>query len=215
MRFPVSWFIGVLVLVMGVMAWFIFAGPESARYHAVKQVRGSTSDVHLSMTVTYDSGLIDSEEYTMEDLNGRSRAAYRITNTKGKTYTIESPMTATMTVPVLFQTLEQDGIWKISNRPQRGNTAAHYTLHVSQIVQNEHGSRTVTFTDPHYLATTAGRQFHIHLDRNKPTPNLLSLSSTSLADPRYQQLVNDFREFGTPNFRKKVAQVQAQVRSGH
>ncbi|GAC1656011.1 MAG: hypothetical protein NVS9B12_07450 [Vulcanimicrobiaceae bacterium] len=214
MRFPVSWFIGLLVIVVGVTAWFVFAGPESARFHQVLKVKNSTSDVRLRMTVTYDAGAIDSEEYRMEDLNGRSTASYRITNAKGKTYTIASPMTATMTVPVLFQTLEQDGIWQVSNRPQRGNTNAHYTLFISQTVQNEHGVRTISFTDPHYLATTAGRQFHIHLDPNKPTPDLLKLSSTSTADPRYQKLVSDFREFGTPSFRKKVAQVQRQVRSG-
>ncbi len=215
MRFPVSWFIGLLVIVIGITAWFVFAGPESTRFHAVQNVKNSTSDVRLRMTVNYDSGPVDSEEYRMEDLNGRSRASYRITNTKGKTYTIASPMTQTMTVPVLFQTLEQDGIWQITNRPPRGNTSAHYTLQISQIVQNERGSRTITFTDPHYLATTAGRQFHIHLDPNKPAPDLLKLSSTSTADKRYQQLVNDFREFGTPGFRKKVAQVQAAVRTGH
>ena len=215
MRFPVSWFITIMVLVAAVTGWFIFAGPESARYHAVQKVRNAASDVHLRMTVKYDKGPIDSEEYRMQDLNGRSVASYRIIGANGKTYTITSPPTRTFTVPFFFEELEQDGLWKVTNKPPRGDTNAHYTIAVDQTVQNEHGSRTILFTDPHYLATAAGRQFQIHLDPHKPTPDLLKLSSTSAADKRYQQLVDDFRTFGTPGFRQKVAQVQAQVRSGH
>ncbi|MBC5816019.1 MAG: hypothetical protein GIW97_05705 [Candidatus Eremiobacteraeota bacterium] len=215
MRFPVSWFIGIMVVVAAITGWFIFAGPESARYHQVQKVRNATSDARLSMTVKYDKGPLDSEEYRMEDLNGRSIASYRITGSGGKTYTITSPSTRTFTVPFFFEKLVQDGIWQISNRPPKGDTSVHYTINVDQTVQNEHGSRTIVFTDPHYLASTAGRQFHIHLDKNKPVPDLLKLSSTSTADKRYQQLVDDFHTFGTPGFRKKVAEVQAQVRSGH
>ncbi|GAC1391925.1 MAG: hypothetical protein NVSMB31_09640 [Vulcanimicrobiaceae bacterium] len=197
-----------------IAGWFIFADSEKSRYHQVQQVKGSKSEVHLRMSVAYDTGPVESEEYRMQDLNGHSNAMYRITARTGKTYTITSPTTQTYTVPFFFERLVQDGIWKISNRPQRGDTNAHYTLAISQEVQNEHGSRTILFTDPHYLATTAGRQFHIHLDKNKPTPDLLKLSSTSTADKRYQLLVDDFRDFGTPGFRKKVADVQARVRSG-
>ncbi|MBV9150004.1 MAG: hypothetical protein JO024_09065, partial [Candidatus Eremiobacteraeota bacterium] len=62
--------------------------------------------------------------------------------------------------------------------------------------------------------TTAGRQYEIHLDRNKPTPSLLQLSGSAIADKRYQAIVNDFRNFGTPGFRAKVAEVQAAVRAG-
>ena len=215
MRFPTSWFIGLIVAVAAITGWFIFAGPETARYNAVQKVRKATSDVRLRMTVKYDTGPVDTEEYRMEDLNGKSVASYRITGSGGKTYTISSPPAATTTVPFFFEKLEQDGLWQVSNQPAKGNTNAHYTIAVDQTVQNEHGSRTILFTDPHYLATTAGRQFHIHLAPNKPTPDLLKLSSTSTADKRYQMLVDDFRTFGTPSFRQKVAEVQAHIKSSH
>ncbi|MDP9017564.1 MAG: hypothetical protein M3N19_04525 [Candidatus Eremiobacteraeota bacterium] len=214
MRNPIPVLITIGAFAAVIIGWLIFADSEKTRYHQVQQVKASKSDVHLRMSVAYDTGPVESEEYQMQDLNGRSHAEYRITARGGKTYTITSPTTQTYTVPFFFERLVQDGIWKISNRPQRGDINAHYTLAIAQEVQNEHGSRTIKFTDPHYLATTAGRQFQIHLDKNKPTPDLLHLSSTSTADNRYQLLVNDFRAFGTDGFRKKVADVQARVRSG-
>ena len=209
----VPWFITILCVLSVVLGYFMFVPSERGRLEAVRKVRNSTSDIRMRMTVKYDSGKIDTEEYRMQDLNGQSHAVYRIIGSNGKTYTITSPTVATHTVPFFFEKLVQDGIWKITNRPALGDSNAHYTLQVQQTVQNEGGSRTITFTDPHYLATTAGRQYQIHLDKNKPTPDLLKMSSTALADPRYEQLVTDFREFGVPSFRKKVAEVQKQVRS--
>lgn len=204
-----------MVVLAAVTGWFIFADEERSRYHAVEALINTKSESRVQMKVAYDRGPVASEEYNIHDNNGHSDAIYQIVAANGKTFTITSPTTQTYTVPFFFEKLVADGIWKITNRPQRGDTNAHYTLYVYQLVQNKHGDRTITFTDPHYLATTAGRQFQIHLDKNKPTPDLLKLSSTSAADPRYQQLVDDFRTFGTPNFRKKVAEVQRQVRSLH
>lgn len=210
----VPWFITILAVVAGVLGYRMFVPSERARYEAVRKVRNASSDIHMRMTVTYDHGKIDSEEYRMEDLNGRSTASYRITGSSGKTYTITSPPVESHTVPFFFEELVQDGIWKITNQPPRGDTNAHYTLEVRQEVQNERGSRTITFTDPHYLATTAGRQYQLHLDKNKPVPDLLKMSSTALADPRYQKLVDDFRQFGVPSFRQKVADAQNHIRQG-
>lgn len=208
----------ILILAAGaaiIVGWLLFfAKPETARYHATKKVANSGSLLHLGMVVRYDTGLITSEEYRLADVNGRSTASYRIAGRNGKIYTITTPPVESHTVPFFFERTVADGIWKITTRPPRGERNAHYTLYVSQIVQNERGSRTVTFTDPHYWATTAGRQYEIHLDRNKPTPNLLRLSGTSLADKRYETLVADFRSFGTPGFRAKVADVQSAVHAG-
>jgi hypothetical protein len=198
-----------------IAGWLLFfVKPEAARYHATQKVANSSSALHVGMLVRYNSGPIMSEEYRMSDENGRSTAAYRIAGTNGKIYTITTPPIQSFTVPFFFERLVADGIWKVTSRPPRGDKNAVYTLSVSQNVQNERGSRTVTFTDPHFWATTAGHQYEIHLDKNKPTPNLLQLSGTALADPRYQTLVADFRAFGTPGFRAKVAQVQAAVRAG-
>jgi hypothetical protein len=86
-----------------------------------------------------------------------------------------------------------------------------YTLHIHQVSGNKQGSRTITFTDPHYWAVTAGRQYHIVLNTNSPVPDLTKLQSTSLADPRYEKIVREFRNFGTPAFRARVAQARRLV----
>ncbi len=99
------------------------------------------------------------------------------------------------------------------NKPPAGNTNAHYTIHIHQIADKEHGSRTVTFTDPKYWALEAGRQYQIVLSRNSPTPDLTKLQSTTLADPRYQKIVDAFRSFGSDAFRSRVRQAQALVRA--
>jgi hypothetical protein len=106
-----------------------------------------------------------------------------------------------------------DGIWDLTNR--RGSAGPVYTLYIKQFADNKQGERTIVFTDPHYWAVTAGRQFHIHLDPKKPTPNLLTLNSTSLADPRYEQIVREFQTFGSPSFLAKVRQARELVSSSH
>jgi hypothetical protein len=98
------------------------------------------------------------------------------------------------------------------NKPPVGNTDIHYTLHIFQVADNKHGQRTILFTDPHYWAVTAGRQYQIQLSPNSPTPDLTKLKSTTLADPRYEKIVQAFRNFGPPSFRQKVAHAQALIR---
>ncbi|MBV9148280.1 MAG: hypothetical protein JO024_00325, partial [Candidatus Eremiobacteraeota bacterium] len=199
MRRPAFALVVSLAAVAAVIAGWIlfFAKPETARYHATQKVANSSSDLHVGMNVRYASGPITSEEYRMADRNGSSTASYRIVGTNGKVYTITTPPIESYTVPFFFERVVADGIWKVVNRPPRGDRSIAYALHVDQAVQGERGSRTVTFTDPQYWATTAGRQYEIHLDRNKPTPSLLQLSGSAIADKRYQAIVNDFRNFGT------------------
>jgi len=211
--FPVL--ISLAAAVAVIVGWLtFFVKPEAARYHATQRVANSSSTLHVGMTVRYAAGPVASEEYRMADTNGSSTASYRVVGTNGKVYTITTPAIESYTVPFFFERVVADGIWKIADRPPRGDRSIAYTLSVDQAVQNERGSRTVHFTDPHYWATTAGRQYEIHLSKNKPTPSLLQLSGTSLADKRYAALVSDFRNFGTPGFRAKVAEVQTAVRSG-
>jgi len=196
-----------------VIGWLIFADTESTRYRRAQQVGSSPSVIDLRMLVTYDTGPVHEEEYRLRDVNGRSTVQYRAAGVNGRTYTIISPPTRGYTVSFLFDKVVQDGIWQIDNKPQRGDTSVHYTVSIAQVAQNQHGTRAITFTDPHYWTVTAGRQFKIHLDPHKPTPNLLSLASTSTADPRYEAIVKDFRSSGTASFREKIKEVQAKLRA--
>ena len=82
------------------------------------------------------------------------------------------------------------------------------------MTNGKHGSHEFSFTDPHYWATTGGHQYTIHLDRNKPVPNLLQMSSTVLVEPRYEKIVDAFLDYGSEAFRSKVAAAQSKLRSG-
>jgi hypothetical protein len=112
-------------------------------------------------------------------------------------------------VSFFFGRLDQDGVWQIVNQPPRGNTDVHYTVYVKQLADFKQGDRTITFTDPHYWATTAGRQYSIDLSKESPN-DLLKLKSTELADDRYQK-VDDFRSFGPESFRTKIADARASL----
>jgi hypothetical protein len=101
-------------------------------------------------------------------------------------------------------------VWQLVNQPPRGNTSVHYTIHVRQVVDFKQGERTITFTDPHYWAVTAGRQYNIDLSKNSPS-DLLKMNSTSLADPRYLTIVNDFRNFGPDEFRARIVKARASM----
>lgn len=211
-----SWF-GTAVFVFAVV--FIICGlvfikwPDFQHKAELANVRNSRSVLDLSLSIKYDKPPVYEERYTMRNDNGVSTAQYRIQGYSGKVVTITLPPDKTYAVTFFFEQVVQDGIWQLTNRPDAGNTSARYTLFVHQVADNKQGSRTITFTDPHYWAVTAGRQYHIELSKNSPTPDLTKLKSTTLADPRFQQIVQAFRNFGTPGFRAKVAQAQTLVRN--
>ncbi len=213
-----NWF-GTAIFIFVVV--FIIAGlvfikwPDFQNKQQLSNVRNSRSVLDLSLTIKYDKPPIYEEQYHMSNDNGVSTAQYRIQGYSGKVVTITLPPDKTYAVTFFFEEVVQDGIWQLMSKPPAGNTDAHYTLHIFQIADNKHGDRTVMFTDPHYWAVTAGRQYHIVLSKNSPTPDLTKLNSTTLADPHYEQIVEAFRNFGPPSFRQKVANAQALIRNSH
>ncbi len=100
------------------------------------------------------------------------------------------------------------------NRPPLPEPDAYYTIYVKQLADYQRGERTVTFTNPQYWATKAGRQFEIDLSKGVPS-DLLHMSSTQVVDPRYEQIVTDFRNFGPDEFRHNVEVAQARLRAMH
>jgi hypothetical protein len=139
----------------------------------------------------------------MQNLNGVSSAAYAVTDRKGTIARFNEPMSG-YDVTFLFDKLVQDGIWDLHTRPPRGKQRDIHAVTIAQVADKASGQHHFEFTDPHYIATSAGREYHIHLDPNKPVPDLLTLESTSTADPRYQLIVNDFEQFGTPRFKATI-----------
>ncbi len=215
-----NWF-GTAIFVFAVL--FIIAGlvfvkwPDFEHKQEVSQVLHQKSMAEATLTIAYDTPPIYSEQYVMRDDNGLSFMQYRIRGYSGRVVTISLPPERTTArdrdVGYFFEDITQNQhAWELVNRPPAGNTNAHYTLHLFQIADNRQGTRTVTFTDPHYWAVTAGRQYRIEMSKNGPTPDLTKLQSTTLADPRFEHIVQAFRSFGPPSFRKKIAQAQALVR---
>jgi hypothetical protein len=204
-RFPTTLVIVVLAIIGVVGGWRLFSGNESQRYQAVRQVRYQRSELHFGEAITHDKGAIAREEWRLDNVNGKSVASYTAENRAGSRIAKFTEPIEGYDVTFTFEKLVQDGIWELHTRPLKGNTTNVYTVTVAQVAGDRSGSHKFTFADPHYLATTAGRQYEIRLDKNKPVPNLLTLSSTSNADPRYQKVVDDFAAFGPPRFKKTVA----------
>jgi hypothetical protein len=213
---PLLVFLAALIGLGG--AYATFQSTVRPRYEGAHEVLNSRSELRVSMTVRHDDGPISQEEYRMSDVDGLSKSRYRALGRNGLAITIDERPRVTIeegpNVAFLFQQTVLDGIWELPSRPPRGDTSTHYTIEVYQLTGDQHGSHRFEFTDPHYWATTGGHQFHITLDKNKPVPNLLTLSSTTLVEPRYEKLVADFREFGPQSFRDKVAAAQTRLR-GH
>lgn len=207
----VPWAIFIFVAVMTIIGVRLYAShPEFTDLNAVEKIKNQPSALYARLLIHYAKPPIYEEEYNTSDVNGESAFSYRIRSYSGKQVTIIAPVHATTDVSFFFGRLVQDGIWDLMDKPPRGNTDARYTVYVKQVADFKQGDRTVVFTDPHYWATTAGRQYTIDLRKTNPN-DLLKLSSTQLADPRYQQVVNDFRAFGPPAFRTKIASVRASI----
>jgi hypothetical protein len=204
-RFPTTVFAIILAIIGLIVGWKVFYNDETQRYQAVQHVRYQRSELHFGQTITHDKGGIAREEWRLDNVNGTSSATYVAENRAGTRVAKFTEPIPGYDVTFAFEKLVQDGIWQLQTRPLRGKTDNVYTVSVAQVDGDRKGSHKFTFTDPHYLATTAGRQYHIHLDRNKPVPDLLTLQSTSVADARYQKVVDDFASFGPPRFKKTVA----------
>ena len=208
-RNPIPPLILLISLAGLALAYGFFQAAVLPRYKASRAVLTSKSELRLSLAIAYDRGPLAEEAYAMSDVDGVSHSTYRATNRKGVQISItERPRATTEEGPnvaYFFQRAVADGVWELTSKPPRGDTSVHYTLDVYQLVNGQHGSRHMVFTDPHYWATTGGHQFTLKLDRNKPVPDLVHMSSTTLVEPRYARIVADFRAFGPPSFRQKVS----------
>ena len=204
-RFPTTLFVLLAAVVAAAGGWKLFYQQESERYRAVQQVRNQRSELHVSETIVHAKGPISREEWRLDNVGGKSSAQYWAQNRLGTRVARFTEPIQGYDVTFAFEELVRDGVWELHTRPLRGDTDDVYTVFVRQVAGDKEGSHRFSFSDPHYLATTAGRQYAIHLDRNKPVPNLLLLKSTSTADSRYQKVVDDFASFGPPRFKRTVA----------
>ena len=211
-QFPTTPFILTLTVLAAIVGWRLFAHIEVDRLAAVERVRTSKSYIRVEMHVAYPSGRISGESYTLVDDDGQSQASYAVTDTSSGTTARFNEQTRGYDISFLFEKLVQDGIWQLTNKPPRPANGPVYTVAVTQTVQNQHGSRRFTFSDPSYWARA--REFHLRLDKNARTPSIndvIRMESTANPDPRYLQIVRDFRTFGSTRFKATVAKARARV----
>jgi hypothetical protein len=209
---PVEIFIVVLTAIFLVVGWKIYGAGEMGRFGGVTKAQKAPSQLHAWLTIRYTKPPIFEEEYRMQDIEGISKFEYRIRSYYCKEITIKAPPGKVYDVSFFFGGLDEDGIWQMVNLPPLPNAYAFYTVFVKQLADFKQGERTVTFTNPEFWAThPPHRQFHLDLSKQGPN-DLLHLQSQA-ADPRYQKIVEDFREFGPDEFRKDVAAARDRART--
>jgi hypothetical protein len=213
-RFPIEIVIVALCVVALILGWRIYGAGEMGRFTPVIHAQKAPSALYARLTIHYAKPPIDTEEYRMSDLEGVSTFSYSIRGYDGRQITVNAPPARVYDVSFFFGRLVQDGVWELVNRPALPNAGAHYTVFVKQLADYQHGQRTVTFTDPQYWATKVERQYTIDLSKGVPR-DLLHVQSTEVADPRYEQIVKDFRGFGPDVFRHNVAAAQERIRGTH
>jgi hypothetical protein len=206
-RFPTALAILIFAIFMAYTGYRIYWHVEIPRLQEVAKIHNAKSEIYAHLLIGYAKPPVYEEEYRMQDVEGTSTFEYRIRAYNGKQVTLTVPPAHLYDVSFFYGKLDQDGVWQIVNQPDRGNTDVRYTVYVKQLADFKQGERTVTFTDPKYWATTAGRQYNIDLSKNNPG-DLLKMQSTQLADKRYQNVVNDFLTFGPDSFRNRVAEIR-------
>jgi len=205
--------IALVAAIGALFAWRIYFPIESQRYDATKRVLQTRSEIRLVYTVTREKGPIGREQLTFRNVDGKASVAYEGTNRAGTTIARFNAPVAGFDIAALFGQVVQDGIWELESKPPRGDTTTAYAVSVYQLTDNQSGSHAFSFTDPHYWETTGGRQYILHLDKNKPVPDLVKLQSKSMVEPRYKKLVADFESFNVPGFRATLAAARAKLRS--
>jgi hypothetical protein len=195
--------------IMLVIGWRIYGAGEFGRFGNVVKVQHAPSELYARLTIRYDKPPIYEEEYWMQDVEGISSFWFRIRSYNCREITIKAPARAVHDVSFFFGRLDQDGVWQLIDRAPRPDPDAHYTVYVKQLADFKQGERTVKFTNPRYWSTNGSRQYEIDLSKQNPR-DFVRMEGHVLA---YQQIVDDFRNFGPDEFRKNVADAQRRART--
>jgi hypothetical protein len=204
----------VLAAIIAVVTgWRIFAHDEAARYTAAQKVLHAKSVLGIHYRVAYLHGPLSFEEYKIRNVDGVGSIAYSASDRRGDKAIFTTSVPG-FDITVLFEQLEQDGVWQLTSRKPAGNTEIGYAVAVDQTVDNQSGRHGFDFTDPHYWAVNAGRVYHINLANGKvpSQADLVNMRSTQLAEPRFAKIVADLNAFSPPGFRATVARAKAKLR---
>jgi hypothetical protein len=204
-------FIVALTAVFLFVGWRVYGGPHPVA--GLSHAQRAPSQLYARLTIRYPKPPIYEEEYRMQDIEGISTYDYRVRSYNCKEITVKAPTGKIYDVSFFFGGLDQDGIWQMVDLPPLKGADAYYAVYVKQLADFKQGERTVTFTDPAYWKQRGHRsQFHLDLSKQN-AGDLLRMQSQVTGDPRYQQVVDDFRTFGPDEFRQNVAAALARART--
>ncbi len=198
-------FMVIVTAILVVWGWNFYAADELNRWNGVVRVAQAPSSIELTLTIRYPKPPIYEEQYSITDINGISKYRYQVRSYNGLLVKVTQPPHSTYNVSFFFEALEQKGLWKLTDKAPRSKDDAIYTLVAKQSVGGKSGSRTIVFSDPHFWATTAAKYHSMHIDASRSTNGILEVQSSSLLDPRYEEIVRAFEGFGPEEFRHDVA----------
>ncbi|HXM06042.1 MAG TPA: hypothetical protein VN936_01195 [Candidatus Acidoferrum sp.] len=201
---PLELFIVILIAIFGIVGWRLYGGPHPVA--GIGHAQNAPSRLYASLTIQYTHPPIFEERYYMQDLDGVSTFDYSIRGYNCRLVTIKAPTGRIYDVSFFFGGLDEDGIWQLTNAPLLPHAAATYTVYVKQVADFKQGDRTVVFQDPQYWTTHSPREVQLDVSKGG-ADNVLRLQASS-PDPRYQKIVEDFRNFGPDEFRRNVALAQ-------
>jgi hypothetical protein len=213
-RFPTGVVVAILVIVVLVVVarYEPLFGP-SGEYGKVVSMRGAPSHIYASLAIHYAKPPIYQEIYEVRDDNGISTYQYIVRSYAGRQITVRAPPRVTYDVSFFFGKLIQDGIFDVPSLPANGDEQVSYTVNARRTEAMHTDTNTANFTNPQFWASTKTHIYHLHLSPKGPLPNIFTLHGGAIRDPRYLQILDDFRAFGPKAFRTAVNKANADALS--
>ena len=204
-------------IAVAVGTYLYFFKPFMAEQPLVRHVINENSTWSVTMQEYELQGLLSTETYRISNDNGKTTVFYAATNRAG---TVTKEFTAPIVGPsgtFLFEELRADGLWDVDDRPVRPHPVDEYIIEVDQTLGDEGGTRSFSFSDPQFWATTKAKEFRLKLPATGPLSGngspTLGVAGRELQDPRYLQMVKAIKAFGPPSVLAAEAKIRADLAS--
>jgi len=192
----------ILIVVLLVVAYVFFFKPFLSLQPQVQGVITANSTWSVGMQEYELTGPLSAETYRISNDNGKVTMFYAATN---RAMTVTKEFSVPLVGPeatFLFEALRADGIWEVDDIPVRPHPLTEFIIEVDQTLGDEGGTRSFSFSDPHYWSTTHAQEFELHLPQkgslSGADARTLGVAGRKLQDPRYLQIVESIRGFGPP-----------------
>jgi len=204
-----------VIAVVGVISYQYFLRPFIEQEPQVQQVLTENSTWSVTLQEYILSGPIAAQTYRLSNDNGRTTMFYAATNRAGTE-------TKEFTVPLvgpegtfLFEQLRADGIWDVDEKAVRPDPKLECIMEVDQTLGDDGGTRSFSFSDPRFWATTTAKEYDLKL----PPKGAIGDSALSavgsggkdLRDPRYLEMVQAIEAFGPSTVVDAESKIRAEL----